>query len=100
MLGGGPNIHGIQFSEDPTLRGGPAAWRRTQLKEGALAFEGPNSQKIQLGGGCGSWRRIQHSEKNLVLRGSSSRRIQFLKDPALEGGSGAQRIQLLEDTIL
>lgn len=32
-----------------------------------------------------------------MLRGSSSWRIQFLKDPALQGGSGIQRMPFLED---
>ncbi|XP_053822384.1 uncharacterized protein LOC128800904 [Vidua chalybeata] len=95
VLGGGSNIHRIQFLEDPILRGGSAAWRRTQLEEEALVFEGSNSQKIQLSEDP-SWRRMWLLEEDLAL-GSGAQRIQLLEDPVLEGSSSQRRIGHSED---
>lgn len=93
-LRGGSNIHRIQFSEDPTLRGGSDAWRRIQLEEEGPVFGGSSSQRIQHLGGSG-FQRIQ-------LGGGSStqRRIWCSEDPTLGGRSGTHRIQLSEDTTL
>lgn len=97
LLGGGSNIHGIQFSGDPTLRGGSAAWRRPQLKEEGLVFGGSNSQRIQLLEDP-TWRRIWLPEEDLALReGSGAQRIQLLEDPVLEGSSSQRRIGHSED---
>lgn len=62
-------------------------------------FGGSNSRRIQLSEDP-TWRRIWLLEEDLALReGSGAQRIQLLEDPVLEG-SGTQRIQLSEDAVL
>lgn len=87
MLGGGSNIHRIQFLEDPTLRGGFAAWRRTQLEEEGSVSEDPTLRRSS------SWEglalRGSNLEEDLAPGGGSStqRRIWCSEDPVLGGSS-------------
>lgn len=78
------------MEKNPTRRGGFSVWR-IQLSED------PTLGRVWLSEDP-TWRRIWLLEEDLALReGSGAQRIQFLEDPVLEGSNSRRRIQLLEE---
>lgn len=78
------------MEKNPTRRGGFSVWRIQLSEDPALGRVWLSEDP--------TWRKIWLLEEDLALReGSGAQRIQFLEDPVLEGSNSRRRIQLLEE---